>query len=193
MRVDPPPIAATSLLHQEGVLGVIALVGLTLRDRSPLAGLAPVGQVWQGITLGLATGCAAAGALWLAHRLSFFRQLESWQRGLLVKWTTMDAVFVAIFSGLAEEALLRALAQPLVGLVPAAIGFALLHVLPDRRLWLWPVIAFVMGIAFGLLFDRFGFPAAAVAHAVVNLIGLVRLTASSSQSDDAQTNNDENL
>ena len=187
MRVDPPPIAASNLVHQEGVLAVIALIGLTIRDRSPLLGLSARGEIWQGLGFGLAVGCGAAGALWLAHRLRFFEELEAWQSSLLVKWTPADAVIVAIFSGLAEEALLRALVQPLVGIVPAAVGFALLHLLPDRRLWMWPVIAFFMGLAFGLLFEKFGFPAAAVAHIALNMVGLLRLTSARRDSADADT------
>jgi len=52
----------------------------------------------------------------------------------------------ALLSGLAEEALLRALLQPVIGLVPAALLFAVLHLVPDRRLWMWPVIALGLGL-----------------------------------------------
>lgn len=187
MRIDPPPILPTSLLHQEGLLGIIALVGLAIRDRSPLTGLAVRGDLWSGLAVGLAVGLAGAGLLWLCRGLAFFRLLEDWQRELFVHWTATDAIAVAIFSGLAEEALLRALVQPMVGIVPAALGFALLHLLPDRRLWLWPVIAFVMGTAFGLIFKEFGFPAAALAHASVNLIGLLRLVSTNAEHGAAPT------
>jgi len=90
-------------------------------------------------------------------------------------WTMLDAVAVGVFSGLAEEALIRALLQPWIGLVAAAVLFALLHIVPDRRLWAWPVIALVLGLVFGLVFERWGYPAAALAHLVVNLVSLLRL------------------
>jgi hypothetical protein len=53
--------------------------------------------------------------------------------------------------------------------------FSILHVVPDRRLWLWPVLAFVMGLVFGGLFGVLGFPAAAAAHVAMNGLSLARL------------------
>jgi hypothetical protein len=53
--------------------------------------------------------------------------------------------------------------------------FALLHIVPDRRLWFWPFFALGAGIVFGLVFDGFGYPAAAIAHVVVNSVALLRL------------------
>jgi len=78
-------------------------------------------------------------------------------------------------SGIAEEALLRALLQPVIGLVPAALLFAVLHLVPDRRLWMWPAIALVLGLVLGVIFSRFGYPAAATAHCAINLLALLRL------------------
>jgi membrane protease YdiL (CAAX protease family) len=90
-------------------------------------------------------------------------------------WTVLDAVAVAVISGLAEEALIRVLLQPVIGLVPAAMLFAVLHVIPDRRLWLWPVLALVLGIGLGLLYEVAGYPAAAAAHVLMNGLSLLRL------------------
>jgi membrane protease YdiL (CAAX protease family) len=84
-------------------------------------------------------------------------------------------VVIALFSGLAEEALIRALLQPIVGLVPAALVFAALHIVPDRRLWLWPVLALVLGLGLGWVFEHGGYPAAASAHIAINLLSLLRL------------------
>jgi membrane protease YdiL (CAAX protease family) len=87
----------------------------------------------------------------------------------------LDALSVALLSGLAEEALLRALLQPVIGLFPAAVLFAALHLVPDRRLWLWPVIALALGVMLGALFDYGGYPAAAAAHVTINCCALLRL------------------
>ena len=43
---------------------------------------------------------------------------------MVAGWSKGDALAVAVFSGLAEEAFIRALLQPLIGLVPAAAVFA---------------------------------------------------------------------
>jgi len=157
------------------VLAVLALIGLGLRDGSPLRGLLPVGDPWLAVFGGTAAGVLLAlvglGARWTRSG----RHLEKLQRDLVGHWSTADAVAVALLSGLAEEALVRALLQPFLGLVPAALLFALLHIVPDRRAWMWPVVAFGFGIVLGLLFDHWGYPAAAAAHVTVNLIGLLRL------------------
>ena len=82
---------------------------------------------------------------------------------------------MAAFSGLAEEALIRALLQPVIGLLPAALLFAVLHVVPDRRLWLWPVLACALGVGLGMIFEFGGYPAAAAAHIAINAFALLRL------------------
>jgi len=48
--------------------------------------------------------------------------------------------------------------------------------LPDREAWLWPASALLFGLALGGLFAEWGYPAAALAHMVVNGVGFLRLT-----------------
>ncbi len=174
-RHPPPRIPATAIIHQEGVIAVIAVVGLWLRDRGVLEAVRPLTGLGSSILIGLAVGAAGFGLLWLLRRLEPLVELESWQREMVGGWTFADAFLVALFSGLAEEALLRALLQPLIGLFPAALLFAVLHVIPDRRLWLWPVVALGLGIVLGLLFETAGYPAAAAAHVAINALSLLRL------------------
>ena len=171
----PGPIPARYLVHQEGVLGLLALVGLSLREEGPLPYLLPRGPLLLSLLSGVAVGLIFALVLWLARRLRALSALELWQRQLVERWSVGDALAVALLSGIAEEALLRALLQPLLGLIPAAVIFAVLHLIPDRTLWFWPVMALLIGLVFGLVFERFGYPAAAVAHAVLNAISLCRL------------------
>jgi membrane protease YdiL (CAAX protease family) len=163
------------LLHQEGILGLVAIVGLAIKDGEPLTGLQPVGPMGWSILAGLTVAAAASGVLWLARKLPALDVLQRFQGRLVRGWTTGDALAVALLSGLAEEALLRALLQPLLGLFPAAILFAVLHLVPDRRLWMWPAIALALGLVLGLLFEHFGYPAAAAAHILINALALLRL------------------
>jgi hypothetical protein len=183
LHLDPPTVAPTTLLHQEGVLALVAVVGLALRDEIVYDGLLPQGPWLQVVAIGTTVGALAAFLLWLARVLPAVAKLERWQAALVSDWRSGDAVAVAVFSGLAEEALLRALLQPLIGLVASALVFAVLHTLPDHRLWLWPVLAFVLGIVFGTLFTRWGYPAAAAGHITLNLIGLLRLVRRTTPSD----------
>jgi membrane protease YdiL (CAAX protease family) len=113
--------------------------------------------------------------LWPLRNVGPLARLERWQRTIVSDWSVTDAVVVALVSGLAEEALLRALLQPIIGLIPAAAIFAVLHLVPDRRLWIWPVFALVVGLLFGLVFNCWGYPAVAAAHVTVNLAALLRL------------------
>jgi len=154
---------------------LVAIVGLALRDGQPLKGLAPVGPMGWSIVAGVAVAAGSSALLWLARDLPPLEVLQQFQGRLVRGWTATDAVAVALLSGLAEEALLRALLQPILGLFPAALLFAALHLVPDRRLWMWPVIALALGLVLGLVFDRFGYPAAAAGHILINILALLRL------------------
>lgn len=173
--LDPRPVRAALLIHQEGALAVIALIGLHFTSGGIAGGLIVRGSWTSSVAAGVGCGAVCVAVLWSLRKIPPLRRLEAWQRGIVRGWTTTDAVCVAVLSGIAEEALLRALLQPLIGLVPAAVLFAILHVVPDRRLWLWPVFALGSGLALGLLFDEFGYPAAAAAHVVINGVALLRL------------------
>ncbi len=179
LRLDP-----VTLIHQEGVVGVIALIGLGLRSGGPLPALAPAAGWAPALVTGLLAGGAAAGVLLLLGRLSPLRRLQRWQREIVGAWTPGDVAAVAVLSGVAEEALVRALLQPLIGLLPAAGVFALLHVVPDRDAWAWPLLAFALGLVLGILYDHHGYPAAAVAHVAINAIGLARLRTDASPAPD---------
>lgn len=183
MPAEPHRIPPVVLLHQEGVLALVALVGLAFRPGGPLPWLAPEGPLLGSVAVGAGAGLALGGGLWLLRRTRPLARLERWQRRLLRDWTATDAAAVALLSGLAEEALLRALVQPVIGLVPAAALFSLLHLVPDRRLWAWPVLALVLGLALGGLFEVAGYPAAAAAHAALNWLALLRLRTGARRGD----------
>lgn len=172
---DPPPVRAVALLHQEGVLGLIAIVGLSFREGGPVQALAPTVAPFASLAIGGAAGLGSSLVLWLVREIPPLRELQRFQQRLVRGWTVGDAVSVAVLSGVAEEALLRALLQPVIGLVPSAALFAVLHLVPDRRLWLWPVIAFALGVVLGVLYDVAGYPAAAAAHIAINACALLRL------------------
>ena len=151
------------------------VIGLFFTERGILPGLAPKGPWLVSLAAGAAAGGLCVVVLWLLRRTPALRRLEAWQRAVVAGWTTADSVAVAVLSGLAEEALLRALLQPIIGILGAAALFAALHFVPDRRLWAWPAFALACGLALGGLFELYGYPAAAAAHMVINLVALERL------------------
>ena len=171
----PRSVPAVVLIHQEGVVAVIALAGLAFSASGVLGGLAAKGALATAVLTGMVVGAGCFLILWLIRGLRPLSELESWQRHMVRGWTITDAAAVAVFSGLAEEALIRGLLQPVIGLVPAAAVFALLHLVPDRRLWMWPVVAFVLGLVLGGVYERGGYPAAAAAHVAINALSLTRL------------------
>lgn len=184
MTIEARTVRATTLLHQEGILGLIALVALAFRAGGPLPALRPTsGSVVEGVVVGCAAAALVAAVLRRGRRLPALRRLQAWQARLVSGWTTTDAVSVSVLSGLAEEALMRAVLQPVIGLIAAAALFAVLHVVPDRGLWLWPVLALVLGVGFGLLFERYGYPAAAAAHVTLNLMSIQQLRTISDNGD----------
>ena len=174
-ELSPRAIPAVAIIHQEGVIGVIALVGLSLRPEGVLGGLAPRGSLATAVITGVVAGALCAAVLWALRRHPALADLEEWQQQMVRNWSVADAAAVAVFSGLAEEALIRALLQPVIGLLPAAVLFAALHIVPDRRLWLWPVLACVLGAGLGMIFEFGGYPAAAAAHIAINAFALLRL------------------
>ena len=175
MGLSPRPLSPVAIAHQEGVVAVIAVLGLAFRPNGAVAALAPVGSGAAGLAAGIGVGLAGSLVLWLLRPLPPVAALEGFLRRVVDGWTPLDAAAIALLSGLAEEALVRALLQPLIGLWLAALVFALLHVLPDRRLWFWPVMALALGVALGLLYARWGYPACAAAHVTLNMVGLLRL------------------
>ena len=172
--LPPRMIPATMIIHQEGAIALIALVGVWFRDGGVATAFAPRGGMAAAIAIGVGSGLACFCVLWLVRTAGPLRDLESWQRRMVDGWTVGDALAVAVFSGLAEEALIRALLQPVIGLVPAAVVFAALHVVPDRKLWMWPVVALALGLVVGGVFARWGYPAAAAAHVIINGLSLGR-------------------
>jgi membrane protease YdiL (CAAX protease family) len=168
----PRTIPAVALIHQEGVIGVIALVGLSFRPQGLVDALSPVGSLALALLVGVGAGALSAGLFRCLRSLPPLAALEGWQRRMVKGWSIGDTVAVAVFSGLAEEALVRALLQPIIGLLPAALLFAVLHFTPDRRLWMWPVLALILGVMLGILFEYGGYPAAAAAHVTINAVSL---------------------
>jgi len=171
----PRIIPAVVLIHQEGVVAVIALVGLALSANGISGGLATRGPLATAILTGTLAGVGSFLVLWLIRGIPPLSELEKWQRQMVHGWTVTDAAAVAIFSGLAEEALIRGLLQPVIGLLPAAAVLAILHIVPDRRLWLWPILALILGLVLGGVYELGGYPAAAAAHIAINALSLTRL------------------
>ena len=86
---------------------------------------------------------------------------------------TRDALLLAVISGFAEELLFRGALWSSLGLVGTSCLFGLVHVIPKRALWGYPLFALFAGLLLGLLREGTGSVIAPMlAHIVVNGINL---------------------
>jgi uncharacterized protein len=82
-------------------------------------------------------------------------------------------VVLGVASAASEELLFRGLLATVVGIVPSAVAFGLVHQVRGAGRWAWIVWATVMGLLFGVVFSLTGsLLGPIVAHAVVNVQNL---------------------
>lgn len=115
-----------------------------------LAGLVSAKMAW-GVLLGLASGAAA---LVLMVRWRPWRAMAA-RLSSLVDWETFgtaDHVLVALMAACGEEPLFRGVLQPLIGLLPTAALFGLLHATSAAHV----VLAGVLGLLLGWMYQWSG-------------------------------------
>jgi membrane protease YdiL (CAAX protease family) len=145
----------------------------SLLYRSPAAETRGV-RIGADFALGIA---AAAGVIafseWLTRRTRLGRDLAVALAGVLGRRSPVECIFLALVSGVAEEAFFRGALQPHVGLVVASLIFGVVHFVPRREFLPWTVFAIAAGFLFGWLFDATGnLVAPIVAHAGINAVNL---------------------
>lgn len=87
---------------------------------------------------------------------------------------TGTVIGLALLSGIVEEMLFRGALWPHLELVGTTLLFGLVHVLPRRSLWVYPLFALVAGLLLGLLREGSGSVVPpAIAHVIVNGANLV--------------------
>lgn len=180
---QPPPPGRLTIGRAVAMYGGMTLVAWLISElafnRSPL--LAPGAEgvdVLLKLGLGAGVGIAVVAIDALLERLlTVFREMSAAFARLLGKISGVEAIVYAVFSAVGEEIAFRGVLQSWLGIVPASVLFGLLHIAPDRRLWLWPLLAMAMGFAFGGLFEYTGDVLAPIlAHFTINYFGFVRLS-----------------
>ena len=127
---------------------------------------------------GLLAGLGLGVALVLLSRVgarawSPMRKMSEALADLLGPLSWQHAVLLSLLSGTAEELLFRGALWPHLGLVGTTLLFGLVHVLPRRSLWIYPLFATLAGLLFGLL--REGTESlwpCMLAHVTVNALNL---------------------
>jgi len=162
------------------LLLAVAAAWMALRD----GGLAAVGETLIGHDLleSLAAGGFLGGVVTIVLHASplaqtrAVRRMRRFFRTLIPDLRPSEAWILALTSGIAEEALFRGALQPTVGLWAASAVFGLMHFPPSRRLVAWPILAAVLGLAFGAIYHSTGnLLGPMAAHVIINLVGLRRL------------------
>ncbi|MEL6340292.1 MAG: CPBP family intramembrane glutamic endopeptidase [Myxococcota bacterium] len=131
------------------------------------------------LACGLLAGLAVVALSRLAHhRFSWARRLSAEFQAILSRFRRRDALVIAAMSALGEELWFRGVLQgsfpdPLIGVILTAAVFAALHVGPSRVFVPWTVMAFVVGLMFGVLTWITGnLLAAVIAHGIINYLNL---------------------
>lgn len=102
-------------------------------------------------------------------RFAWARRLEAEFRELLRPVTARDVAPLSAVGAFAEELFFRGFLQPLLGLVPTSLLFGLAHIPSQRHLIPWTILAAIMGLAFGWLFQERGtLLAPFLAHFTIN-------------------------
>ena len=176
--MNPNPVILTrSGIIFYGLLFVVALIVAkmagVLDQWLPQGGLPWFVQILGGSFVGM-TG------VWLSRfteaRVLAVRQLALDFSQLLRGLSRGQAWILALVSGIAEEALFRGTLQPLLGLLPTTVLFAVVHVGPSRRYLWWTASALLYGLVLGLLFEwGMGLLAPVAAHVTLNAVNLYNL------------------
>ncbi len=164
-----------------GVMLLVALLGAWLfLDHSALArpGSTDVSALWK-LGLGAGAGVLVFGLDKLGERLSkTLRRMGAAFDDLLGDMTPGRALVLALLSSIGEEIFFRGFLLPWIGLIASSILFGALHLAPDKRLRLWPVLAIAMGFAFGGLYEYTNDVLAPIlAHFTINYFSLSEIAA----------------
>lgn len=124
------------------------------------------------VGIGIASGAAASLLCrMIGMHFDWAQALVSDMRGRFGELPRGEALLTACLGGIGEETFFRGLLQPAVGVVLAAIIFALLHIGPTTRHFPWTLMALVAGLLFGCLFVWTGSLLVPIlAHATVNFL-----------------------
>ena len=160
---------------------MIAVVGLSFRETGFLDGLCAPRRARRPRSVDRCRGSGLAcfgSALACSATAGPSRVSRPGSGGWSPGGPSTDAVAVAVFSGLAEEALMRALLQPVIGLVPGRRrSLPCSTSCPTGSCGSGRFSRSLCGLVLGGLFDVWGYPAAAAAHVVINALALLRLRA----------------
>jgi len=149
----PSPVAlTTSALIFYSLMALIGAWLISVQGFDPLQSIFGSGdQVLRDTIIGALAGLGVVALSRLGLRLESVRRLNAELRDMLGRPGSGSIALLAVSSSVGEEILFRGALQPLIGFVPSAIIFALLHGGFKARLRLWALFALAAGILLGAL------------------------------------------
>lgn len=127
------------------------------------------------VAVGVGLIIVAASRIGVRVWRPFARAAEA-AAGMLGPITLGEALVLALLSGTAEELLFRGALWPTLMLAGTTLLFAVVHIVPRRALWVYPLFAGACGLLLGLLRDGTeSVVPPMIAHVVVNALNLAWL------------------
>jgi hypothetical protein len=176
-----PPLVRLAVIFY-GVLFAAALAWAWLAGRTLVyadaaaaqRGVRPLHDAGAGL---LAAAAVVLLSRQLTERTRIGERLARSLAAALGPLSLAECWWLALVSGIAEEAFFRGAVQPEVGLLAASLLFGAAHFVPRRELLPWTVFSIAAGLLLGWLFDATGnLLAPVVAHAAINGVNLRHLS-----------------
>lgn len=129
---------------------------------------------WLWGPVGLALGAALAlGSQRVTARSDRFSQMSDALAAQLGPLSPAATGVLAVLSSVGEEWLFRGVLQPAWGWLLATLVFAIVHLPMQRELWLWPFLAFGIGLLLAWLYELSGGLVGPIAlHFAINALNL---------------------
>ena len=178
----------TILLLALGTLVVFGGLGIVLipyvRNMKTVEFFIGVEPIWLQVLIGISFGIVTAMAGWQIVELPQMSKIKIFFTELIkpLKLNNSQIVFISICAGFGEELLFRGAIQPVLGIWITSILFVLLHGylnpfnLPLTFYGIYMV--FVIGVM-GLMTEHLGILTAMIAHTLIDIILLGKLSAAS--------------
>ena len=178
----------TILLLALGTLVVFGGLGIVLipyiRNMEIVEFFIGVEPIWLQVLIGISFGIVTAMAGWQIVELPQMTKIKIFFTELIkpLKLNNSQIVFISICAGFGEELLFRGAIQPVLGIWITSILFVLLHGylnpfnLPLTFYGVYMV--FVIGVM-GLMTEHFGILTAMIAHTLIDIILLGKLSVTS--------------
>jgi len=111
------------------------------------------------LEIAIAAACLGFYALFAFGGVKYVREIRNFLQELkrfIGTFTVKESFLLALVSAIGEEALFRGAMQSSFGFWITAVIFGITHFPPTKKLRIWPVYAFAIGLFFGALTEISG-------------------------------------